>query len=705
MRITLDFETRSRSDLRKVGAWKYAEHESTEVMCLALKVDEDPVQIWIMPELIEGWDNLWIELDIDHVFSADEVLDLIESADIIEAHNMEFERAIWHHVLHKKHNWPDLPFEKLRCSAAKAAMHALPRNLEQACKALNLPVQKDEEGHRLMLQMCKPRKPSKANPNEWWETPDKLVRLFKYCMQDVEAEHCLSRALSDLPPSELEIWRLDQQINARGIYTDTESAAVIIDKLAHHEKGLLGQMSALTDGKVKSPRQHAVTLKWVNEQGIDADNIQAATVDALLEKGGLPEKARDVLRIRRSLSKSSCAKFQAMIARAGSDSRIRGTLMYHGAGTGRWSGVGIQPQNLPRGTFSDVQECIDAFKAGDMEVFEMLYGDPMVAASSCIRGMLCASPGHELVCADFSAIEGRVLAWVVQETEALDVYIKGIDPYKIAAAPIYSTTYENVSKSQRQVGKVAELALGYQGGISAFESMARGYDLDFSEIVHPVLSSARPDMVKKAEHAAKTYKTSCIRAGKEPIPKEQAMACDIIKQTWRENRPMTTRFWQHIESTAVKAVVNPGDIASYAGIKFGTSKNFLLCRLPSGRVLYYYSPKVQEVKTPWGAKKFGITYRSVDSVTRQWVRQKTYGGKLTENIVQAIARDLMAEGMLRVEAAGYPVVMSVHDELVSEVPIGFGSVEEYENIMSEIPDWAQGCPVAAEGWKDLRYKK
>jgi DNA polymerase len=337
MRAFIDFETRSACDIKKRGGWVYSEHPTTEVLCLAWKWENTKTQIWI-----PGYPTDWIAEGINR-------------ATEIFAHNASFELAIWMNVCVKKYGWPALPLEKLRCSAAKAAMHSLPRSLEGAGAALGLRIQKDMEGHRLMMKLCRPRKPRRGepeiNPSDphgyyWNEDPAELDRLYKYCMNDVIAEEALSNHLSDLPEKELLIWQLDQLINMRGIQADIPSAKAMLAMVGEHEAKLLERLRLLTHGNVKTAKQVEALRKYLRALGVDLPDLSAATVKSALKKE-MSDDARNILEIRRSLGRSSSAKYQAIIDRASEDGRVRGSLIYHGAGTGRWAGSGIQPQNFP----------------------------------------------------------------------------------------------------------------------------------------------------------------------------------------------------------------------------------------------------------------------------------------------------------------------------------------------------------------------
>ena len=662
MRLTIDFETRSACDIKKHGAWVYSEHPTTEVLCLALLPYD--------PDAPPDEDGVTYITDI---FKYEDIRDprripdiewYLDQPDEIEAHNMSFEYAIWTNIMVKRHGWPPLPIDKLRCSAAKASMHSLPRSLDGACQALGLPIQKDMEGYRLMMKMCRPR-PNKGQGLLWQDDPNDLERLYQYCMRDVEAEEALSNALRDLPEQELKVWQLDQVINARGIQADLDACQAMLEMVQEHEAGLLEELKTLTNGAVKTAKQVEQLRGYLRGLGVDLPDLSSATVKEALS-GSINGTARDILRIRKSLGRSSSAKYQSIIDRSSSDGRVRGALLYHGAATGRWSGAGIQPQNFPSRIkiTEDPEVMLDTILAGGLDLHNALFpDDPMATAGAVTRSVLVSKPGHELVVADYSAIEGRGLAWLAGEDTELQAYQEGLDVYIANAAKILGKPYEAITKDERQSpGKISVLACGYQGGAGAVRKFG-GEGMTDDEITEKIV---RP---------------------------------------WRDAHPATTAFWRGLEEACMSAVRDPGRGYYCRAIGFRVQDNFLVCRLPSGRLLYYYDPKVIPTKTSWGDIKECVTYMTVDSMTKKWVRTNTYGGKLAENVTQAICRDLMAEAMLRIEEAGYPIVLTVHDELVCEVPEGFGSVEEFCEIMCKVPAWAKGFPIKAEGWRGKRYRK
>jgi DNA polymerase len=725
MRLTLDYETRSPCDLKKCGEWVYAEHPYTEIMCCAVKVGDEKPMIWLPESMLK---KIWapgIGTPIP-VLSDAELFALLQQADEIEAHNAGFERAMWSWCATRKYGWPEPDPKKFRCSLAKCAYHALPRSLDQAAKSLELPLQKDMAGNKLMLKMCKPRKPLKKEIAElvsagcrvlpdgavlpaigkayylWHEKPEDIVRLCEYCLQDVETEHAVSKALPDLTASELAVWQLDQEINARGIQIDQASVEKFISEIGKFEQTLLAETKALTNGAVGSPKQIEASLKWLALMGLGLPDLTKNTVAEALGQPDLPPQVRRFLEIRKQLGRASTAKYDALRRAASSDGRIRGTMRYHGAATGRFSGRIFQPQNLPRGVFSDSELCINTLhEYGFGPWFEALYEDFLGAASTCIRGMLIAKPGHDLISADFSSIEARVNAWIAGEQAVLQAFLDKQDLYKVAAAQIFNVDYLLVDKNQRQTGKCSELALGYGGGIGAYAAMASNYQVDLEALPTFVFPIAPEDVMGRARGTAETY----CKKNPDGMSYDAATACDIIKQLWRQKRPNIVALWAGLEEACGNAVISPGKVWAYRGVKYLSDGQFLRCKLPSGRCLHYYKPSVKEKETPWGQKKQVVCFWGLDSMTGKFLPQHLYGGLLCENAVQATSRDILTEALLRLEAQGYPPVIHVHDEAVSEVPVGFGSVEEYETIMAQTPAWAVGCPIAAEGWRGPRYKK
>lgn len=657
-RVVIDFETRSACDLKTRGTWNYSMHETTEVICMGVKFPRSPSTIVLPDEVVRARN--------------------IANCSEVWAHNAFFEFAIWNNVCVSRYGWPPLRPEQMRCAAAVAAAHALPRALGKVADALGLPVQKDAEGARLMLKLSKPRPRRAPDPAvatlfaddpapTWYEDAADLARLYDYCKRDVEVAEAVVDALGPLSDTELRVWQLDQEINRRGIAIDREGAAAMIEAVADHEAAAVARLEELTKGKIRTGKQTTAILLYLQSLYVVLPDLTAATVEAALAGDQLPHVAREILEIRQSLARSSSAKYETMLEMASEDGRVRDTFLYHGASTGRWAGKGIQPHNMAARikTSAPPEEMLAAIVAGGLPLFRALYDDDVMAAAGALtRSVITAAPGHDLIAADYSAVEGRGRAWFAGEDAELEVYRSGKDPYVAAAAAILKKSYDDVTKAERQSpGKISELACGYQGGVGAVRKF-----------------------------------------GGDGMTDEEIM--EGIVRPWRQAHPRTVQFWADLEEAAVAAVAAPGTVHRVRSLLFKSGDDkFLKIRLPSGRLLYYREPQLQVATTAWGARRQSVTYMTVDAVTRQWVRTSTYGGKLCENVVSGACRDLMAEAALRLEAAGYPIVMTVHDEIVAEIPEGFGSVDDFTRLMCVVPKWAAGFPLKASGWRGRRYRK
>lgn len=663
-KLTIDFETRSAVDLATCGAAAYAEHPSTEVICLALKKHGQEPVIWFSPDFRFPECPDWVALP---TIDDDALRQMIDEADVIEAHNMGFERIIWKYTM-PCYGFADmLPLAKLRCSAAKAASCGLPRALEDACNVIGSFQRKDTEGAALMKTLCTPRNPSeeeqKADPDWskhyfWNGTSEDFTRLGLYCMQDTRAEEALSDALPDLSPVEQKIWQMDTIINDRGICIDTKSVEAMKVCADIERKTLAAEFEQVTG--INSPNKGKALIEYLKSKRVKTDSVDKDAVSRLLKTNLAPD-VRRVLEIRQAYAKTSTAKLTPMLVAQNKDGRIRGSFLYYGAVTGRWSSCLLQLHNLPRGVLGSgerLDACIDAFNKGDLESIRRDCGDVVTAASSCLRAMIISAPGKDFIGADFSSIEGRVLPWLAGEETALDVYREGRDPYKVNATQIFGVDYKAVTKAQRQIGKIAELALGYQGSLGAFSRMGATFGVT--------------------------------------LPEKEIK--EIVSQ-WRQAHPMTKKLWFELDRSAKEAVKNPGAITSYLDIEFKCEDQLLQMRIPSGRTLCYYAPEIAVVEKDWGPTE---VIRYLDNTG---VHKELYGGPLAENLTQAVARDLLANAIFNVEAHGYPVVLHVHDELVAEVPEDFGSVEELCDLMCELPPWAEGLPLKAEGWRGKRYRK
>lgn len=645
MTISIDFETRSTVDLRRTGVYRYAEDADTDVWCMAYAFDDEDPQVWRPGDPLPA-----------------RFVDAVRAGEELRAWNAQFERTIWNEILSKRYGWPRTEISQWVCTAAEARAMALPGALGTCADVLGVDQQKDKQGASLMLRMAKPRAIGEDGRPIWWDIPERIQRLVSYCVQDVRTEVGVAKALRRLTETERRVFELDQRINDRGVKLD-EKLAKAAKFVA--EKATLAANRALydlTNGKVAKVSNVAKLTAWVNEQGFEVSSLSKGNLaDA---RGHATGAVAEALTLRTEAGKSSVAKIESMLDAVCADGRIRGLLMYHGATTGRWAGRLVQPQNFPRGNISEPESYIPLILSRSVTDLEVL-APPLEIISSLLRAMLIADEGKQLIAADFAAIEARVLAWLAGEALLIETFRTGGDVYKVMASKIYGISSADISKAQRQVGKMAILGLGYGMG-------------------------------------AKKFAESCRAQAGVELSEEQAKT---VVQLYRTTNSQIVQFWAALNSAAIDAVNDEGSIHSVGAVKYTSRGGYLWCVLPSKRPLAYARPRVVERETPWGSTTNAVSYEGIDSFSKKWCRHELYGGLLAENVVQAVARDIMAEAMLRLEDNGYPCIMSIHDELVCEVPEGFGSVAEFEKLMSLAPDWAAGCPIDAEGWIGPRYKK
>jgi DNA polymerase len=767
-KATIDFETRSAVDIMDEGAWKYSAHPTTEVMCLAVQLPhwEKPV-LWhpAYPHLGIEESNRWV---LDHLFL------YIARGGLVEAHNVFFERAIWTNVCAARLGWPSVPEDQWRCSAAKASMYSIPRSLGGACAALGLPVQKDGEGRKVMLKCCKPRKPRKAELAllEAWETDqqptinadgsrikepmsrprlrEELVKagyqfehgiwyhesveefqvLWNYCLMDVASEHCLSESLPDLPPEELAVWQMDQRMNLKGVLADVDLAKACLRLYDRVAAQMCRELEAITGGLVERPSQRVRVKEWLASQGVHLADTQGTTLDAWIAKEELKAKkpgVHRVLVICREVNRTSTAKYKSCLAMAAADGRMRDLMMYHGASTGRWSGKGLQPHNFPRGSVKDVEALCEVLLTEDVEYIRGMYGEVIKALSDALRGLIVASPGKDLIVADYAAIEARVVLWLARQMDALKVFYEGQCIYCDMATGIYGyKVIKGKHVDERQMGKQAILGLGFGMGFVTFLLTCRKYGITFTPAQARKIVGGRwaeleaymrgyffPETKENANKNARATGAKRRRRLTDNGLDFDAVLHELILMkhvvdVYREKYPSVAQMWSDVEAAAIAAVRSPGRaVYSEIGrVTYVVEGRFLKCVLPSGRALHYCDPRIVERKTDWGKAQPTLLFMGVHPLTKQWTVLDTYGGKLVENITQATARDLMAEAMLRAEdSMVYDVLLSVHDEIITEVDEGAGSVEEFEELISVPPSWAKGCPVAAEGWRGKRYRK
>lgn len=686
--LHLDFETRSVVDVTVVGPAAYAAHPSTEVTAMACTIEHPDGRLEKLPT--------WYRT------CGRKLKQPLKGKFILAAHNAAFEREIWNRVCVARYGFEPQPIDLFSCSAARAAMLGLPQSLAGLAQALGLATQKDAEGRRLMMETTTPKavldKPNlfgECGP-VFEESPDKFRRVAQYCERDVEVEIAADTAMGPLTPTERIVWLMDQRINARGITIDRELCAKTLKMLGGEILLRSASLGKLTGGAVTAPTQPAALVNWLATQGIEVHSVAKDIVATLLE-GDLPPLVRTVLEIRRDSAKSSTAKFDRMLSRSEHDGRMRDNLRYHGAFTGRWAGSGAQVQNYPRGNYEDATDLIDTFNTGDVDTVELFYGDPIAAAPSILRGCLTAAPGKSLLVWDYKQIEARVLPWLAGETWKVKAFAElDRDPtlpdlYKRAFSDSFRTPVYSVTKDQRQAGKVCELALGYQGGPGAFVSMQKIYRVEIADYLGE-LCEKFPDVARKATEAYDR------RGRGTDIGKATWIAAEIVKINWRKRNPATVRYWYGLQDAAIEAMER-GE-SSVRNIRFIRTERFLKCVLPSSRALSYFRPYVS-----YENNKPSLSYWHTKD--GKLLPTNTYGGKLSENITQAVARDVMAEGMHRLERNDFIMLMTVHDEVVAEeeTKLSVGRLAVGSKLLERRPRWAKSLPLAVDAFAARRYKK
>ena len=741
-KLWLDLETYSEVPITN-GTHVYA--AGAEIMLFAWALDDAPVQVWDCTRR----HNIPAELDAA----------LQDPAVEIWAHNSHFDRTVFRATFEAyRDEWtpsyPGTP-ERWRDTMVQALAHSLPGGLGQLCEILKVPTDqaKDKEGRQLVHLFCKPRPATSKIRRATREThPAEWAKFVEYARLDVEAMRECHRRLpvwnyGGKPGSagdrELALWHLDQQINDRGVAVDMPLVHAAIAAVEQEQARLAARTAEMTDGQVESATKRDALLAHILEAyGVDLPDLQGATLERRVNDPDLPAELRELLTIRLAASSTSTSKYKTLLRATSSDGRLRGTLQFDGAGrTGRWAGRLFQPQNLPRPTLTQdrIELGIDAMLAG---AADLVAEDVMALASSAVRGALIAPPERKLVVADLSNIEGRALAWLAGEEWKLQAFSefdvckgqdgawhsgpavaqaelsgrpialaldkkgepihKGSDLYALSYAQSFRVTPEEVMDNKkngdgrmRQIGKVQELMLGYEGGVGAFLTGAATYGFDVEELGEVAFASLPAWAVDEAgEFYDWTVRQKRSTFG---LSRRAFVTCDAIKRMWRAAHPAIASFWGHLKETVILAIEQPGATRVCRLVKVRRDGNWLRIGLPSGRALCYPSPQVED-----GV----ISYMGVNQYTRKWSRLKTYGGKLAENITQAVARDVMAANMPAIEAAGFEIVLTVHDEAITEAPdVNEFTAQRLAALLATVPAWAQGLPLAAAGFETHRYRK
>jgi DNA polymerase len=716
-----DYETYSEANLKKTGSYRYAEDPSTEINMACFALDDGPVDVWLPFDILdipqEVLDGIKLHPGAELFVQKScpqKLLRYLEDPEIqIAGWNVAFERVISKYV-GPKYGIPPVPITRWICTMAKARAASMPGGLGECAKVMSSHP-KDEVGKLDMMSLAKPRT---GKEKRWWPwtAPKRWISTINYCIDDVASERELDHRLPELVPYEQKVYWFDQKVNQRGIKVDL-AAVHMLRKLRDEyrvvlaakcreltrvelteeaedycaEHGLDPATCKIAKGTPKeiaysilmsrglAPGQTGALAHWVRTVGgyPSLPDLQKETLTEIIDDPKMPQLVRRVLRIYNLYGMKAVAKFDAILNAVCSDGCLRGLFIYSQAGTGRWSSVIVQLHNLFKTVIKDPEMAIDIAMHGDLYWLAANYDENvMKVLASCIRSLLVARPGREFNVLDFNSIEGRVTHWLAGDERVLDIYRTHGKMYEYAAAQIYGLDPEDIEllknmkkthPTMRQAGKVAELSMGFQGGLGALERMVRSENAKIPK-GQPKITLTVQDMIE-------------------------------IRDGWRRGRPKVKHMWYALEDAAKQAVAEPGSIwtACDGKIMFRVEGEWLCMRLPSGRRLRYYKPEIDANDR--------LVYQGIDTYTRQWGTTSTYGGRLTENAVQAIARDLLVRGLMALEAAGYPVVGHVHDEAITEVPVGFGSLAESAKIICPDLPWAGGLPVKAAGFRGARYRK
>ena len=642
--LVCDIETYSSADLKKTGAVKYAEAPDFEILLMSYAFDDEPVRVW---DFTQNGTPPWLA----ETLTDPEVLKV--------AWNMAFERSCFNAALGIY-----TPPEQWRDAMTIAAMNGLPMSLESAGAALRIEQQKLTTGKALINYFCKPCKPTIANGgrtrNLPEHAPEKWQDFKTYCGVDTEAERAIYKRLLRFPVPDWErkLEAIDARVNERGVLIDTElaeAAVYIDDKLREKHTDELRKLTHLDN-----PNSVAQLKDWLEGVGVEVDSLSKATIAGLKQK--LPDPTtRRVLELRQLLGKTSTKKYEAMLDAVCKDNRVRGLLQYYGAGrTGRWAGRRVQLQNLAQNHLDQIGQVRELVRARDLETLEMLYDSVPDVLSQLIRTAFIAKPGHTFLVADYAAIEARVIAYLAGEKWRMEVFAQGGDIYCSSASQMFKVPVEKhgINGHLRQKGKVAELACGYGGGVGALKAFG---------------------------------------ADKMGLTEEEMQ--QIVDQ-WRQASPTIPRFWRDAENAAKRALENPGRTYTLpCGVKYLRDADALRCRLPSGRILSYWGAQIGDHNG-----RPSVLFMGQNQTTRKWERTETWGGKLVENIVQAVARDCLAVALLRLDESGYKICFHVHDEVIVEAPDG-SRWEDVAEVMGRPIDWAPGLLLRGDGYETKFYMK
>lgn len=655
-----DLESRSRINLKEAGSYRYAEDPSTKVLCFAYAFDEETPKRW-RPGFRDPVDFL------DH----------IERKGEVSGWNIGgFDIPVWNHVLVPTFDWPRIEFEQAIDTMAQAAMMNLPQKLESCAKELGLPLdkQKDKRGKYLIDRLCKPKIRRKGGLpiEEYFIDDPKLMDELcdEYCPQDVVVERAIAKKLKALPASERAFWIATQYINQRGVPVDIDEIKQIMRVVEREREHLNREAVEIAGSAFNKLSQGEKVRAWVRSQGVPCDSLDAEHVEEFLARDKLPSKVRRVIEIYSAINQTSIAKYDTILTMVCSDGTIKGGHTYHGASTGRDASRGLNTQNIarpPRSVKKKIHIAHELLGTGDWDTASLYFGEEVIdAAVACVRGVIKAPKGYRFLDVDYSSIENRIGSWIAGHTAKLDMFRAGLDEYKtFGSNTIFRVPYEEITDDQRQFCKPIILGGIFGQGWKGMIDYAKKYGVTLD-----------PDRSKEAVDA--------FRLDYKPIVK----------------------MWYACGDAAIHATRNPGiEVRVGKHLRFKSNNTFLMMQLPSGRVLRWYLPRVEEQMAPWGEMKEVVTAMGINTFTRKWQRSKILGSSFFQSSVQATAADIMRGGCIDLMAADYDIRMRVHDEFLALMPDGEGSVEHMIEIVSRTPDWAAGLPIAGEGWEGTRFKK
>jgi len=684
-----DTETYCETPIRN-GLHRYA--EDVEIMVFAYAVDNDPVTVL---DLTAG----------DKI--PKEILRMQDAPDVVKVmQNSQFDRTVLRHAMDII-----IPVEQIHDTMIQALAHGLPGGLDKLCDILRIPFDeaKDKAGKQLINLFCKPRpKNMKLRRATRHSHAVEWQQFLDYAGMDITSMRAIKKKMPmwNYQGFEHELWQLDQRINDRGFKVDTELAQAAIRAIEIAQKKLAKRTSDLTHDDVQKATQRDRMLKHICDYyGVVLPDLKKSTLERRVNDTDLPWAVRELLAIRLEASMTGTSKYQKLIDAVSSDGRLRGTLQFDGASrTRRWAGRVFQPQNLMRPTHKQAEIDI-GIKALKMDGVDLIESNVMGIVGSCIRGVIIPSENKKLIVSDLSNIEGRLGAWLADEYWKLQAFAdydagEGADLYRVAYAKAFGIDVSQVDGGKdkgpnRQIGKVMELMLQYEGGVGAFLTGSLTYNIDLDELAE----IAWPEIPESIKQEAMGFYDWTVQHRRSTfgLTKKVFCTCDALKRLWRLAHPQISSLWKDLANAARSAILNPGKEYPCRHVTFIRKGAWLRMLLPSGACLCYPAPRVEGNE---------ITYMGMNQYSKRWQRIKTYGGKFLENACQSVARDVMADRMPNIEAEGYNILLTVHDELITEAPDQEEwNEKELSRLLSTAPSWAPGLPLAAGGFEAQRYRK